>query len=111
MPPKTPTKTKAQIAAAASSGGKKTKKKWSKGKVKDKAQHAVTLDQAAYDKLVKEAATYKLVTVSVLVDRHKVGGSIARAALRELEKRGVIKEVVGHSKQMTYTRAVAAADE
>ncbi|KAK9237891.1 ribosomal protein S25 [Lipomyces kononenkoae] len=109
MPPAK--QSKAQIAAAASSGGKKTKKKWSKGKVKDKAQHAVMLDQPTYDKLVKDVATYKLVTVSVLVDRMKISGSVARAALRELEERGTIKQVVGHSKQLTYTRAVAVADE
>ncbi|KAK9467599.1 ribosomal protein S25 [Lipomyces arxii] len=110
MPPKAAAKpSKAQISASA--GGKKTKKKWSKGKVKDKAQHAINLDQATYDKLIKDVATYKLVTVSVLVDRMKVNGSVARAALRELESRGTIKRVVSHSKQMTYTRAVAAAEE
>ncbi|KAK9454454.1 ribosomal protein S25 [Dipodascopsis uninucleata] len=108
MPPKT--QTKAQKAAAATAGGKKTKKKWSKGKVKDKAQHAVTLEQATYDKLIKDVSTYKLITVSVLVDRMKVNGSVARAALRELEAMGTIKPVVSHSKQMTYTRAVNVAE-
>ncbi|KAK7202978.1 40S ribosomal protein S20 [Myxozyma melibiosi] len=109
MPPKTPTKSKAATAAAATS--KKTKKKWSKGKVKDKAQHAVTLDQAAYDKLIKDVASYKVVSVSILVDRMKVGGSVARAALRDLQEKGVIKPVVSHSKQLTYTRTVSIADE
>lgn len=102
MPPKAAAKP--GKAAAPSSGGKKTKKKWSKGKVKDKSQHAVTVDQPIYDKLVKDVATYKMVTVSVLVDRLKVNGSVARAALRELEKMGVIKQIVGHSKQMTYSK-------
>ncbi|KAK9471914.1 40S ribosomal protein eS25 [Dipodascopsis tothii] len=106
-----PPKAAAKPTNSSSSGGKKTKKKWSKGKVKDKAQHAVTVDQTAYDKLIKDVATYKMVTVSVLVDRMKVNGSVARAALRELESQGVIKQVVGHSKQLTYTRAVAAAEE
>ena len=41
MPPK-----KSAIAAAASKTGKK--KKWSKGKVKDKAQNAVYLDKVLY---------------------------------------------------------------
>jgi len=95
-------------AAGASSGGKKTKKKWSKGKVKDKAQHAVTLDQSTYDKLFKEAGSYRLITVSVLVDRLKISGSLARQALRDLEEKGTIKKVEGHSKQQIYTRAVAA---
>lgn len=104
MPPKIQ-QSKAAKAAAAMSGGKAKKKKWSKGKVKDKAQHHVILDQPLYDRIFKEAATYKLVTVSVLVDRLKIGGSLARVALKDLESKGVIKPVIGHSKQYTYTRA------
>ncbi|KAK9478654.1 ribosomal protein S25 [Lipomyces japonicus] len=110
MPPKVQA-SKAAKAAAAAAGGKKSKKKWSKGKVKDKAQHAVNVDQPTYDKLVKDVSTYKLVTVSVLIDRLKVNGSVARAALRELEQKGIIKPVVSHSKQLTYTRAIAAEEE
>ncbi|ANB14343.1 ribosomal 40S subunit protein S25B [Sugiyamaella lignohabitans] len=104
MPPKIQ-QSKAAKAAAAMSGGKSKKKKWSKGKVKDKAQHHVILDQPLYDRIFKEAATYKLVTVSVLVDRLKIGGSLARRALKDLEAQGVIKPVIGHSKQYTYTKA------
>jgi small subunit ribosomal protein S25e len=36
---------KAAKAAAAKAGGKAKKKKWSKGKVKDKANNAVTFNQ------------------------------------------------------------------
>lgn len=106
MPPKIQ-QSKAAKAAAAAAGGKKSKKKWSKGKVKDKAQHHVTLEQPLYDRIFKEAATFKLVSVSVLVDRLKINGSVARVALRDLESKGVIKQVIGHSKQLTYTRASA----
>ncbi|CAK7903174.1 40S ribosomal protein S25 [[Candida] anglica] len=97
--------TKAAKAAAALAGGKKGKKKWNKGKVKDKAQHMVILDQEKYDRIMKEVPTYKYVSVSVLVDRLKVGGSIARVALRQLETEGIIVPVVKHSKQAIYTRA------
>ncbi|VVT51954.1 40S ribosomal protein eS25 [Magnusiomyces paraingens] len=107
MPPKIQ-QSKAAKAAAAMAGGKKSKKKWSKGKVKDKAQHHVILDQPLYDRIFKEAATYKLVSVSVLVDRLKIGGSLARVALRDLEEQGVIKPVIKHSKQYTFTRATAS---
>lgn len=103
MPPKVQ-QSKAAKAAAAAAGGKKSKKKWSKGKVKDKAQHHVTLEQPVYDRIFKEAATYKLVTVSVLVDRLKIGGSMARVALKDLEAKGIIKKVIGHSKQYTYSK-------
>lgn len=99
--------TKAQKAAAAMAGGKARKKKWNTGKSREKAQHHVVLEQALYDRLYKEAATFKLVTVSVLVDRLKINGSVARRALRALEADGIIKPVITHSKQKTYTRVEA----
>jgi small subunit ribosomal protein S25e len=129
-------------APAASSGGKKQKKKWSKGKgmsaleatasmvllecfnrhknrladacasflVKDKANHAVVLDKATSDKLNKDVQSYRLITVAVLVDRLKINGSLARKALHDLEEKGQIKKVVGHSRGSIYTRAVAGGD-
>ncbi|KAM9888758.1 hypothetical protein OXX79_012651, partial [Metschnikowia pulcherrima] len=56
--------TKAAKAAAALAGGKKGKKKWNKGKVKDKAQHVVILDQDKYDRIMKEVPGFKFVSVS-----------------------------------------------
>ncbi|EHK97821.1 40S ribosomal protein S25 [Glarea lozoyensis ATCC 20868] len=96
--------------APAAAGKAKAKKKWSKGKVKDKAQHAVILDKAISDKLAKDVQSYRLVTVAVLVDRLKINGSLARKCLADLEEKGVIKKVVSHSKLNIYTRAVAAAE-
>ncbi|KAI9052206.1 hypothetical protein LZ554_003565 [Drepanopeziza brunnea f. sp. 'monogermtubi'] len=96
--------------APANTGAKKQKKKWSKGKVKDKAQHAVILDKAISDKLQKDVQSYRLVTVAVLVDRLKINGSLARRCLADLEEKGQIKKVVGHSKLQIYTRAITAAE-
>ncbi|KAJ5901613.1 40S ribosomal protein S20 [Penicillium taxi] len=96
------------MAPAASTGGKKQKKKWSKGKVKDKAQHSVVLEKATSEKLNKDVQSYRLITVATLVDRHKINGSLARRVLVDLEERGQIKKIVGHSKMNIYTRAVAA---
>ncbi|KAK7434654.1 S25 ribosomal protein [Colletotrichum acutatum] len=84
--------------------------KWSKGKVKDKAQHAVILDKATSDKLYKDVQSYRLVTVAVLVDRLKINGSLARRCLADLEEKGIIKPVVQHSKMKIYTRAVGGTD-
>ncbi|EEH38813.2 40S ribosomal protein S25 [Paracoccidioides lutzii Pb01] len=108
------------MAPAASSGGKKQKKKWSKGKVKDKANHAVVLDKATSEKLYKDVQSYRLITVATLVDRLKINGSLARKALSDLEEKGQIKKVVGHSKMNIYSsnkfvccnvaRAVTAAE-
>ncbi|KAF2148414.1 ribosomal protein S25 [Myriangium duriaei CBS 260.36] len=88
----------------------KQKKKWSKGKVKDKAQHAVILDKQTSEKLAKDVQSYRLVSVAVLVDRLKINGSLARRALADLEEKGQIKKVVSHSKCAIYTRAVGGTD-
>ncbi|KAK6539881.1 hypothetical protein TWF694_008718 [Orbilia ellipsospora] len=74
--------------------------------VKDKSVHAVILDKATTERLNKEVQSYRLVTVATLVDRLKINGSLARRALRDLEEKGVIKKVVGHSKCLIYTRSV-----
>ncbi|KNE63794.1 40S ribosomal protein S25 [Allomyces macrogynus ATCC 38327] len=86
------------------------KKKWSKGKVKDKANNAVTLDKATYDKIYKEVPTYRLITPSVVVDRMRISGSLARVALRELESKGLIKLVTAHASQLIYTRATITTE-
>lgn len=87
------------------------KKKWSKGKVKDKANNSILFDKATYDKLFKEVPTYKLITPSVLVDRLRINGSLARAAIKELEKKGLIRPVSIHNSQLIYTRATAGLKE
>ena len=76
----------------------------SKGKVKDKANNAVLFDRATYDKLLKEVPSYKLITTSVLVDRLKINGSLARRALRELHQQGKVRMVASHGSQQIFTR-------
>ncbi|WFD07476.1 40S ribosomal protein S25 [Malassezia vespertilionis] len=97
MPPK-----KSAIAAAANKTGKK--KKWSKGKVKDKAQNAVYLDKILYERVIKEVPTFKMITPSVLIDRLKINGSMARLAIRHFEREGQIKPLIHHNGQLVYTR-------
>ncbi|KAG8697712.1 hypothetical protein FRC08_006359 [Ceratobasidium sp. 394] len=95
--------------AATSGGGKAAKKKkWSKGKVKDKAQHMVTLNQATYDRIMKEVPTFKFISQSILIERLKINGSLARVAIRHLAKEGQIKKIVHHNGQLIYTRATAS---
>ena len=71
-------------------GGKAKKKKWSKGKVRDKLNNMVLFDKATYDKLLKEVPSYKLITPAVVSERLKVRGSLARKALEELHRKGLI---------------------
>lgn len=63
--------------------------KWSKGKVRDKLNNQVLFDKPTYDKLLKEVPSYKLITPSVVSERLKVRGSLARRALDELLQKGV----------------------
>lgn len=62
--------------------------KWSKGKVRDKLNNLVFFDKATYDKLYKEVTSYKLITPSVVSERLKIRGSLAKLALRELHSMG-----------------------
>ncbi|MGH0176489.1 UNVERIFIED_CONTAM: hypothetical protein FKN15_072820 [Acipenser sinensis] len=67
---------------------KAKKKKWSKGKVRDKLNNLVLFDKATYDKLYKEVPNYKLITPAVVSERLKIRGSLARASLQELLNKG-----------------------
>ncbi|XP_060686847.1 small ribosomal subunit protein eS25-like [Hemiscyllium ocellatum] len=84
-------------------GGKVKKKKWSKGKVRDKLNNLILFDKATYDKLLKEIPNYKLITPAVVSERLKIRGSLARAALQELLSKGMIKLVCKHRAHI-YTK-------
>ncbi|KIM26322.1 hypothetical protein M408DRAFT_72928, partial [Serendipita vermifera MAFF 305830] len=79
------------------------KKKWSKGKVKDKAAHAVVLDKATYDRIIKDVPTFRFISPAILIERLKINGSLARIAIRHLEKEGTIKRIVHHNGQLIYS--------
>jgi small subunit ribosomal protein S25e len=117
MPPKKDSKSsakqpqKTQKKKEGSGGGKAKKKKWSKGKVRDKLNNQVLFDKATYDKLYKEVPSYKLITPSIVSERLKVRGSLARRALIELQQKGLIKQVVQHRAQLIYTRTTKGDDQ
>eukprot|EP00798_Chlamydomonas_sp_ICE-L_P002144 gene2144-18193_t len=70
--------------------------------------NAVLFEKAQYEKLLAEVPKYKMISQSVLSDRLRIGGSLARAAIKDLEAKGLIKPLVKHSKQLVYTRATGA---
>jgi len=81
------------------------KKKWSaKGRVKDKIANKIVLDQETYDKLLAEVPKFKLITTSLVSERFRVNGSVARAALVILESKGLITKVSTHHMLSIYTR-------
>merc|ERR1711977_714026 len=85
-------------------GAAAKKKKWSKGKVREKLNNSVCFDQNTYDRMIKEVATFKLVTPSAISERLKINGSLARRSIQVLLKNGSIKLVDKHSAQQIYTR-------
>ncbi|XP_043843908.1 40S ribosomal protein S25-like [Dromiciops gliroides] len=84
------------------SEGKAKKKKWSKGKVRDKLNSLVLFDKATYDKLCKEVPNYKLITPAVVSERLKI--------LQELVSKGLIKLLSKHRAQVIYTRNTTGRD-
>merc|ERR1712083_32816 len=98
---KTPAKTPKKEGGG---GGKAKKKKWSKGKSRDKLNNLVLFDKNTYDKLYKEVPSYKLITPSIVSERLKIRGSLAKRALDEMAGKGVVKLVSAHRSQIIYTR-------
>merc|ERR1712228_340186 len=73
-----------------SKGAKTKKKSWTKTKVKEKLNNAVFLDGKQYERMIKEVPKILCVTRAVLCEKFKVGGSIARALIKELCKKNLI---------------------
>mmetsp|Transcript_37243 Transcript_37243/g.51682 ORF Transcript_37243/g.51682 Transcript_37243/m.51682 type:complete len:98 (-) Transcript_37243:258-551(-) len=90
---------------AGGGGGKQKKKKWSKGKMKEKVNNLVLFDKSTYEKVLSEIPKYKMITPSILSDRLKMNGSLARKAIDMLMAQGTIRLVSKHSAQAIYTRA------
>lgn len=91
-------------AAKANKGTKAKKKSWTKVKVKEKLNNAVFLDSKAYERITKEAPKILAITVSVLCDKFKINGSVARRLLRDLHSKGLIKQCSeSHSKFTLYS--------
>lgn len=57
---------------------------------------------------MKEIPSSKLITPSILSERLKINGSLARKAIKELKEKGVIKQVIHHHRQTIFTRATNA---
>ena len=58
---------------------------------------------AFYEKLLSDVPNSRLITVATISDKLRVNGSLARAAIRDLESKGLIKKVSTHNAQLLYT--------
>ena len=91
------------MAAATASRGKK--KKWSKGKQREQANNLVLFDEETFARLEKEVPKMKMITAATMSERLKINLSLARAAIKHMEKKGEIRPILKSSKQLIYTRA------
>merc|ERR1712048_209011 len=91
--------------AGGTGGGKAKKKKWSKGKVKEKLANLVLFDKTTYEKMLSDVPKLKLITPSIISEKLKVNGSLARKAVKELVKQNLIRPILTHKHQNVYTRA------
>uniref|UniRef100_A0A8C5LPP2 40S ribosomal protein S25 n=1 Tax=Leptobrachium leishanense TaxID=445787 RepID=A0A8C5LPP2_9ANUR len=82
--------------------------KTDKDPVSDKLNNLVLFDKATYDKLCKEVPNYKMITPTVVFERLKIRGSLARAALQELLNNRLL--VSKHRAQVIYTRNTKGGD-
>merc|ERR1711998_477843 len=57
--------------------------------------------------MLAEVPKYKMITTSILADRLRLNGSLARKAIQLLLKEGKINPVALHARQQVYTRATA----
>jgi small subunit ribosomal protein S25e len=105
MGPKVQQKTKEQKMAAAMAGAKAKKKKWNKGKAREKINSKVLFDEDGWARLHAEVPKMKVITPSALVERLKINTSLARAACKFLVSEDKIAAVSVHHKQKIYTRA------
>jgi small subunit ribosomal protein S25e len=107
MPPKKEQKSKEAkaLAAMGSSRSKQKKKKWAKGRVKEKKNNATVFNKALWDKVVKEVPKTKKITIADLSEKYTINGALARKAIKVLEDEGKIKRVVRHSAFLLYTQS------
>ena len=87
------------------------RKKWSKGKSRDKVENKVLMSKEQFDRLQAEVPKMKLITVSSVVDKLKVNGGLARRCLRLLAEEGKIRPVLISRAQRIYTRNVGEGEE
>ena len=63
--------------------------------------NAVILDSKLYDRITKEAPKFLVITVSEMVNKFKINGSVARKMIRELHSKNLIRQVGDHNAAFT----------
>jgi len=106
MPPKVQKSKAAKLLAATSSSKSKgKKKKWSKGKLREKKNHRVVFNKDIYNRFITEVPKkMKTITIYSLIDQYNINGSLARKGLRELLNKKLIIPVAPSGAFAVYTK-------
>ena len=59
-------------------------RKWAGVHVKEKLNNAVFLNEKQYERMMKEVPKINCITRAILCEKFKIGGSIARALIKDL---------------------------
>lgn len=81
------------MSKAKATAAKGKKKSWTKVKIKEKANNAVFLDEKQYERMLKEVPKILCITRAALCEKFKIGGSIARALIKDLFSKNLIMKV------------------
>merc|ERR1712113_326157 len=99
-------KTKEQKLAAALAGSKKSKKKkWAKGRVKEKKNNNAILLPDEYSTAMKEIPKMRVVTISAVSEKLRITGSLAYRLIRKLAKEGTLKRKYDSGGFLLYTKS------
>jgi small subunit ribosomal protein S25e len=100
---------KATGGAGGGDSGKQKRKKWSKGRINEKAANKAYFDKNPMNGLQKSVTKTQCITVNKVINDLKVKGSMARIGLRSLAAQGLITAISTHPKCMIYVPAVQTA--
>merc|ERR1712087_977258 len=99
-------KTKEQKLQAALAGSKKSKKKkWAKGRVKEKKNNNSVLMPDDYATAMKDIPKMKCITVSTVSEKLRITGSLAHRLIRKLYKEGTLKRICDSGGFLLYTKS------
>jgi len=100
------------LAATSASKSKGKKKKWSKGKLREKKNHRVVFTQALLDKCLKEVPRrMKVITVYNLIENYKINGSLARRLIKLLQQGTTVTTMAQSAKGPILTKGDVPEEE
>merc|ERR1712087_703023 len=91
---------------AALAGSKKSKKKkWAKGRVKEKKNNMAVLMPNEYTAAMRDIPKMKLISVSTVSEKLRITGSLAYRLIRKLANEGTLKKRYDSGGFLLYTKS------